>query len=344
MKKTIKAHPRVVKRYKKVELDRSFDEISEQEILDAPTRTTDTTNTYLGIIRKLKVFLKVPDDIDIPKILLTDKNLGLFSHELGRKTNYHKSQYKKMNGALNWLGSKHSLSNYFDFPHEWPLMTLASTVSSKPFNIVIFRGRSKHFVLNLIVQEWRADWREHPQHAVKAGVIRVEGVKNIYDLTGSTTRELLDLAVGSIMLSAGKRADDVYKFRSNEYQMLPCDRDCPRRHRWIQRTSKGDPESNGPESDRTTVVACICLELLDDEDRDAFIEKLKIDPFCNCVESCPFQHIKNYSLNVPDPFGEDRDSEIATEGVQSLKPPLHFVRALSTRGSRSFTKGNLGKV
>ena len=81
----------------------------------------------------MKVFLRVPDEVDIPKTLLTDKNFGLFTHELGLKTNYHKSQYKKMNGALNWLTSKHSLSNYFDFPHEWPLMTLASSVSSKSF-------------------------------------------------------------------------------------------------------------------------------------------------------------------------------------------------------------------
>jgi len=67
-KKIASVPRRVVTRYKKVELDRTFDEISEQEILDARTRTTETTKAYLGILRKLKAFLRVPDDVDIPKI------------------------------------------------------------------------------------------------------------------------------------------------------------------------------------------------------------------------------------------------------------------------------------
>ena len=105
---------------KKVVLTRTFDEIEEGEILNSATRTSDTTKQYNSVILKLKSFLKIPEDENIPKEMLTDLNLSLFSHEFGKVTSYHKSQYKKMNGALNWLASTHQLSNYFDFPHDWP--------------------------------------------------------------------------------------------------------------------------------------------------------------------------------------------------------------------------------
>ena len=109
-----------------VKLARTFDEIDENELSNADTRTSDTMKAYENIIRKLKEFLKVSDDDDIPKVLLTDKNYALFSHEFGIACHYHPSQYKKMNGALNWLNSKFELTNYFDFPHLWPLVTRAS--------------------------------------------------------------------------------------------------------------------------------------------------------------------------------------------------------------------------
>ena len=65
-KKARKSAPRVVAaRYQRVELDRTFDQISEHEILEAQTRTTDTTNASLGVIRKLKLFLRVADDAEI---------------------------------------------------------------------------------------------------------------------------------------------------------------------------------------------------------------------------------------------------------------------------------------
>jgi hypothetical protein len=147
------------------------------------------------------------------------------------------------------------------------------------------------------------------------------------------------------MLSSGKRADDVYQMMSNEYRMLACDRDTPRRHRWIQLKSKSDPESKGPVADRTTVSCCICLDLLDGDDKDAFVSQLKLRPFCDCVVPCPFQHIRNYVSMIPDPFGDERDREIASMDNTPLQP-LHFIRALTGRGGtdRTLTKNNLGIV
>ena len=185
----------------------------------------------------------------------------------------------------------------------------------------------------------------------------MESVKSIYDLTAISARDFIDLAVGSIMLSAGKRADDVYELMSNEYQVLAADPIVPRRHRWVQLTSKQDPEGKGPESDRTTVVFCICLELLDEDDKEAFICKLKMDPFCLCAKPCPFQHIANYSSLIPDCFGIERDAAIKlalSSGKQmyttkSSLDPLHFVRALTARGKggeqfRVLTTNTLGKL
>ena len=175
----------------------------------------------------------------------------------------------------------------------------------------------------------------------------MEQQKLIYDLNASNGREYLDLAVASIMLSSGKRADDVYEMMSHEYKMLPCNRDTPRRHRWVQLTSKQDPAGKGPEADRTTVVSCICLEILDDEQRAAFIDKLMLDPFCPCAVGCPFQHIANYVKMIPDCFGVERQVEIKAlkdSGSEMKLNPLHFARALTSKGNRTFTKNNLGKL
>ncbi len=88
-------------RTKSVQLGRTFDQIEDSEMLNLATRTSDTTKIYDGVIRKLKEFLKIQENELIPKVILSDKNLSLFSHEFGKVTNYHKSQYKKMNAALN---------------------------------------------------------------------------------------------------------------------------------------------------------------------------------------------------------------------------------------------------
>jgi hypothetical protein len=127
---------------RKVDLGRTFDQIDESELLNCATRTSDTTKQYETIISKLKVFLMIPEDGEILRFMLTDKTLALFSHEFGRATNFHKSQYKKMNGALNWLLCRHSLSNFFDFPHDWPKMFNASTVS--------INARCPHAIFNLL--------------------------------------------------------------------------------------------------------------------------------------------------------------------------------------------------
>lgn len=171
-------------------------------------------------------------------------------------------------------------------------------------------------------------------------------VKSIYDLEGSTAREILDLAVGSICLSSGKRADDVYEFLSNEYRVIPCDSKNPRRHRWIQLTSKADPEGKGPESDRTTVIFCICLEALSGEEKDLFVAQLTLNPFCKCAVPCPFDHIANYTRIIPDCFGKERDDEIKALGnVKTDLKPLHFIRALTARGNvRTMTKNTMGNL
>ncbi len=161
-------------------------------------------------------------------------------------------------------------------------------------------------------------------------------------MTASCAKEYLDLALGSIMFSTGKRADDVHEMLSRSYEMLPCDRDNPRRHRWVQPTSKSDPEGKGPVADRTTVSCCICLETIDGVEKDDFMKQLLLRPFCDCVVPCPFLHIKNYVSMIPDPFGKDREAEMISN---PMLQPLKFARALSGRGGtdRTFTKNNLGK-
>jgi hypothetical protein len=127
----------------------------------------------------------------------------------------------------------------------------------------------------------------------------------------------------------------------------------PRLHRWVQKSSKNDPENNLPASSRTTVVACICIEIAEGPDRQKFMQQLAVTPFCPCIVPCPFQHIKNYVDHIPDPYGNE--AKIAEQSGNIVKTELknpdntfkqhNFFRALTTRGQpdRMFTLNNLGK-
>ncbi len=75
-------------RTKNVKLGLTFDQIEADEIIDSATRTSDTSKVYAGVIRRLKEFLKVPPDlVNILALLLTDRNLALFSLEYGKTVN-----------------------------------------------------------------------------------------------------------------------------------------------------------------------------------------------------------------------------------------------------------------
>ena len=114
-----------------VSMERTIDDISDTELFEAKIRTENTTKSYEGVIKKLKQFLKVPEDREIPIELLNDRNYALFSHEFGKETGYHKSQYKQMSAAILYYNSKYSLSNFQNIPHEWPLLSRTKTVSNK---------------------------------------------------------------------------------------------------------------------------------------------------------------------------------------------------------------------
>ncbi len=114
---------------KNVAFDRTVDDVDEAELFDAKVRTDTTTNSYIGIVKKLKEFLKVPEHLEVPIQLLNDKNYALFSHEFGIQTDHHKSQYKRMCGAINWYNTKYSLPDIFKFPHEWPQFTRSTQAS-----------------------------------------------------------------------------------------------------------------------------------------------------------------------------------------------------------------------
>lgn len=121
--------------------------------------------------------------------------------------------------------------------------------------------------------------------------------------------------------------------RSDEYTMVPATPTTPRLHRWIQNSSKNDPENKLPESSRTTVVACICIEIAEDTDRQNFMNQLMVTPFCPCIVPCPFQHIKNYVDVIPDPYGnEAKTAELSGNLVRSeLK-----MQTEHTKGTTSF--------
>ena len=93
--------------------------------------------------------------------------------------------------------------------------------------------------------------------------------------------------------------------KSTNYEVRPATPTTPRLHRWVQHTSKNDPENKKSASERITVVACICLETTDGQQRQNFLDHLTVAPFCECIMPCPFQHIKNYVDMIPYPCGHE---------------------------------------
>lgn len=55
----------------------TVDDVDEDELFEAKVRTNATTVSYEGIIKKLKGFLKVPENLEIPSDLLNDKKLRI---------------------------------------------------------------------------------------------------------------------------------------------------------------------------------------------------------------------------------------------------------------------------
>lgn len=84
--------------------------------------------------------------------------------------------------------------------------------------------------------------------------------------------------------------------------------------------TKNDISGKGPVAGRTFVLPCICMETLDTkEERQTWAKALKKEPFCSCINPCPFSTVSKYLLACP---------KAAAAGGEGLP----FMRAVAARG------------
>ena len=64
-----------------------------------------------------------------------------------------------------------------------------------------------------------------------------------------------------LCFSTGKRIADLHEFYCGEMDKIGPTITLDRHFRFVQLVSKGDPQGNGPDSGRTTLLLCVCKPL-----------------------------------------------------------------------------------
>ena len=156
------------------------------------------------------------------------------------------------------------------------------------------------------------------------------------ELPCQSTEELSDLTAVVVCCWTSFRAEDLHSLLSKNLTKLNPSEKAPRMWKFYLETMKNDPAGNGLAQDREFFIPCICLESLKTANQiKNFKKDLNRNPDIECPCPCPYQKVKEYMDAIPDPYGRIAES--------ANLPPLRFMRAKTTTGSRRFITSCLGK-
>lgn len=168
-----------------------------------------------------------------------------------------------------------------------------------------------------------------PYHVKKAQAFSVEGLAAVVNLKWKNDEELRDLALAIFICFTSMRIEDVDFAKTSNFEIKDADSENCRRIVTIVDRTKNDKNGTGPVAGRTFVLPCICMDKLSAAEKNKFARALAISPQCACIDSCPFNTVKEYLNACPR---NDDSTQLA------------FMRALSSRGGehRTLTLNKLG--
>jgi hypothetical protein len=168
-----------------------------------------------------------------------------------------------------------------------------------------------------------------------------EAIGKILELDIEVHGDYLKKAFMVITIFTAMRVQDAHTLRSRGCSMVPATVQVPRHYKLILDQTKNDKNGTGPVDGRTYLLGCLCRSnLTDDKQKKAFDKDVRKSPNTDCWTACPFQVIKEYLAEIPDPFGQERELErVETVTLE----PLPFFRAQHSVGKRQYLLKPLGK-
>lgn len=169
-----------------------------------------------------------------------------------------------------------------------------------------------------------------PYHVQKAQAFSVEGLAAVVNMGWNNVEQLRDLALTTFICFTSMRIEDVDYAKTSNFTIKDADVQNCRRIVAVLTRTKNDKNGSGPIAGRTFVLPCICMEKLSAPEKAKFARALYNSPQCDCIDSCPFNIVKEYLKACPSSCDDHGD--------------LSFMRALSSRGGDncSLTGNKLG--
>lgn len=241
--------------------------------------------------------------------------------------NSNPSFKKNISAMFTMQLQNHGMPNHITVCHSYPLVTSA-------------------------FKAWDVELRENPHAPSKAPVYSLDAVSAILELPLTTDQERLDAAISADRHSNARRIGECWNTLSNQVKRVAATKEHPRMFEMTLNKNKSNQTgdlSRGLEN-LTYTIPCRCCVVLKATNRLAELNKFKRDiknsPFLPCVVPCPFKVFTEYLDHCPDPFGQERDMERATEfrlTGKTSKDPLKLYRALAPTGDRRLTLNPLGQ-